>query len=330
MVRKAIILAADPPALLPLANRPLVAHVVSALARAGISQAMVVASPAVRTHLMPRLADLSRECTVRFAEPAEGGVPATLASVPGFVDGDPFLLHFGDSLCRADLGSVLRLAPAALDTTVLLQPVSGPHPVVEIGSQGLQAGELPAGAWLLGAGVPDATRELPGSGNRELEITTMMRHLASRGGRIERRPVGDWWRYRDRAGAQLEGNRFVLEGLSGRSVEAQLVDTRIQGNVWIDPSAQLESSIVRGPAVIGARVRLRDAYVGPYSSIGDDVFIEGAEVEHSIILPGASIKHLGKRLEASVVGPGAKVFRDFGLPRALRLNVGEGAEVSLT
>ena len=53
-------------------------------------------------------------------------------------------------------------------------------------------------------------------------------------------------------------------------------------------------------------------------------------MEHSINLPGASIKHLGKRLEASVVGPGAKVFRDFGLPRALRLNVGEGAEVSLT
>jgi hypothetical protein len=60
------------------------------------------------------------------------------------------------------------------------------------------------------------------------------------------------------------------------------------------------------------------------------VVIENAEVEHSIILPGASIRHLGGRLEASVVGPQARIFRDFRLPRAFRLNVGEGAEVALT
>ncbi len=86
---------------------------------------------------------------------------------------------------------------------------------------------------------------------------------------------------------------------------------------------------MRGPAVIGAGVRLRDAYVGPYTSIGHDVVIEGAEVEHSIVMPEASIRHLGDRLEASVIGPHARVFRDFRLPRALRLNVGRGAEVSL-
>ena len=81
---------------------------------------------------------------------------------------------------------------------------------------------------------------------------------------------------------------------------------------------------MRGPAVIGAGCRLRDAYVGPYTSIGHDVVIEGAEVEHSIVMPEASIRHLGGRLEASVVGPHARVFRDFRLPRALRLTVGRG------
>jgi glucose-1-phosphate thymidylyltransferase len=60
------------------------------------------------------------------------------------------------------------------------------------------------------------------------------------------------------------------------------------------------------------------------------VDIEGAEIEHSVVLSGASISHLGGRLEASVIGPKSRVFRDFRLPRALRLTVGEGAEVSLT
>jgi glucose-1-phosphate thymidylyltransferase len=77
-------------------------------------------------------------------------------------------------------------------------------------------------------------------------------------------------------------------------------------------------------------VEISDAYIGPYTSIGSGVVIENAEVEHSIILPGASIRHLGGRLEASIVGVDARIFRDFRLPRALRLNVGEGAEVALT
>ena len=81
--------------------------------------------------------------------------------------------------------------------------------------------------------------------------------------------------------------------------------------------------------MIAAGACLRDAYVGPYTSIGEDVLVEGAEIEYSIILRGASVTHLGGRLEASVVGANARVFRDFRLPRAMRLNVGEGAEVSL-
>jgi hypothetical protein len=39
--------------------------------------------------------------------------------------------------------------------------------------------------------------------------------------------------------------------------------------------------------------------------------------------------HVGGRLVASVVGRDARVFRDFSLPRALRLRVGDGTEVAL-
>jgi glucose-1-phosphate thymidylyltransferase len=143
------------------------------------------------------------------------------------------------------------------------------------------------------------------------------------------RHASGWWRFGRGTEAALEGNRFALESLAETPLRGEIIDSRIQGPVSIHPTARLESTIVRGPAVIGAGVRLRDAYVGPYTSIGNDVLIEGAEVEHSIVMPEASIRHLGGRLEASVVGPSARVFRDFRLPRALRLTVGRGAEVSL-
>jgi glucose-1-phosphate thymidylyltransferase len=226
-----------------------------------------------------------------------------------------------------------------LDTTVLVQEPShrggevvelAPRRFVMSSGTGNGASDgLPAGAWVLGGGVLEAAAHIPASGSWELEMSTMTRYLGELGGHVSLHQVDEWWRYRKCPDALLDGNRFALEGLQGQPVEAQLLDTRIQGTVCIHPTARLESSIVRGPAVIGAGTCLRDAYVGPYTSIGDNVMIEGAEIEHSIILPGASISHLGGRLEASVIGPKARVFRDFRLPRALRLNVGEGAEVSL-
>ena len=104
---------------------------------------------------------------------------------------------------------------------------------------------------------------------------------------------------------------------------------RIEGRVWIHEAASVHASVIIGPTVIGPGARITDSYIGPYTSIGERARVEGAEVERSIISPGASVMHVGGRLVASVVGRDARVFRDFSLPRALRLRVGDGTEVAL-
>jgi glucose-1-phosphate thymidylyltransferase len=81
--------------------------------------------------------------------------------------------------------------------------------------------------------------------------------------------------------------------------------------------------------VIGPDAQIAHAYIGPYTSIGAGARIEGAEIERSIVAAGASITHVGGRLVASVVGRDARIFRDFSLPRALRLRVGDGTVVAL-
>ena len=91
----------------------------------------------------------------------------------------------------------------------------------------------------------------------------------------------------------------------------------------------MRASTIVGPAIIGPGALVADSYIGPYTSIDAGVQIEGAEIERSVILPGASIMHIGGRLVGSVVGRETKIFRDFSLPRALRLNVGDGGEVAL-
>jgi glucose-1-phosphate thymidylyltransferase len=334
MVRKAIILADGPAALLRVANRPLAAHALKALGAAGITRALVTARPAVRRELDRQLGDVGARMAVSYIEHDTSGPLTALPELERFVAGDPFVLHLSDSLERECLSSALQVPTGDLDSTVLVQEAIRDERVVDLAHRRAGPGALdeagpPAGVWLLGAGALEAVRGVEPAGSAELDLATACRRLAERGGRISVRRVSTWWRYCDRPEALLEGNRFALEGLRPTPTNAELRDTRLQGAVAIHDSARLEGSIVRGPAVIGAGACLRDAYIGPYTSIGEDVSIEGAEIEHSIIEPGASVKHLGARLEASIVGPRARIFRDFRLPKATRLTIGEGAEVSL-
>ena len=65
----------------------------------------------------------------------------------------------------------------------------------------------------------------------------------------------------------------------------------------------------------------------PQSDAGAD--IEGAEVVSSIIADGARIRHVNGRIEGSPIGRRSSIFRDFSLPRAMRLHVGDDVQVAL-
>ena len=97
----------------------------------------------------------------------------------------------------------------------------------------------------------------------------------------------------------------------------------------IEAGARLERSTVRGPAVVGRGSQIVDAYIGPYTAIGDDVTIEKAELEHSIVLSGSVIRDLEYRIEASLIGRNVKIGRGPALPKAYRFVVGDNADVQI-
>jgi glucose-1-phosphate thymidylyltransferase len=91
----------------------------------------------------------------------------------------------------------------------------------------------------------------------------------------------------------------------------------------------LERSTVRGPAIVGGGSRITDAYIGPYTSIGEDVEIASAELEHSIVLSGSAIRDLEYRIEASLIGKNVHITRGPALPKAYRFVVGDNADVQI-
>jgi glucose-1-phosphate thymidylyltransferase len=232
----------------------------------------------------------------------------TLVAVAGFLEREPCVLHLADSLAKEDLRSLV--ADAVVDDLGALVLVNE------------EAAAQPDGVIDLCARFEHGTPRLPLRRGSSAGVAVLGARAWEAAASTLDRPDG--------GGLERLGNRFALEQLRPDFDSAQLVRSDIQGAVVADATARIESSIVRGPAIIGPGAGVREAYVGPYTSIGEGVVIEGAEIEHSVVLAGASISYLGGRLEASVVGRDTKIFRDFRLPRALRVLVGEGANISLT
>jgi glucose-1-phosphate thymidylyltransferase len=140
--------------------------------------------------------------------------------------------------------------------------------------------------------------------------------------------VRGWWKDTGQVQDMLDANRLILDDL-GERIDGELIDSRTEGRVVIEEGAKLERSTVRGPAVIGKGSHLVDAYIGPYTAIGEDVQIEDAEIEYSIVLSGSSVKDLDGRIEASLIGRNVAIARSPTLPKAYRFVVGDNAEIAI-
>jgi glucose-1-phosphate thymidylyltransferase len=149
-----------------------------------------------------------------------------------------------------------------------------------------------------------------------------------RGLRVDPHIVHGWWKDTGQVHDMLEANRLILDDLEPR-VDGELIDARVEGRVVIEAGATLERTTVRGPAMIGAGSRLVDAYIGPYTAIGENVTIESAELEHSIVMSGSRISHVDHRIEASLIGKDVTIARGPALPKAYRFVVGDSADVQI-
>jgi len=316
--------------LAPVANKPLVLYGLDAMRAAGIREVGIVADEHAGEAIRALVGEeLGAGVRIRYLPRRPEDDPAEcLAAAAPFLGDSPCVAQFTDGLVRGDLRPLVdELVGDDLDALLLLD-VSGEaltnlddHRLLRLAGD-TASGPL-AGIHVLG---PRLVREAANGGC----LDQLVDRLLTAGGRARTRPFEGTWKYVGRTEELLEANRLVLDDLHAGPWHGEVIDSRIEGRVSIGPGAVLESTVVRGPCVIGSRARLRHAYVGPYTSIGDEVEIEGAEVEHSIVLPGAVIKHLGGRLEASVVGRGAKLFRDFALPRAMRVQLADGDEIALS
>jgi glucose-1-phosphate thymidylyltransferase len=330
--------------LVPVANKPVLFYGIEAMAAAGIREVGIIIAPETGDEIRAAAGDGERfgvRITYIVQDEPAGLAHAVLTAEP-FLDGDPFVMYLGDNLLQGGINELVDAfrsnQPEAL---ILLTPVPDPenYGVAELDGAGrvVRLVEKPpepatdlalVGVYMFTARIHEAAKSIQPSGRGELEITDAIQWLVDADAPVESHVVRGWWKDTGRLDDMLEANRLILETFD-RRVDGELVDAQIDGRVVVEAGAVLERSTVRGPAIIGAGARLVDAYIGPYTAVGRHCLVQGAEVEHSILLEGSSVRGLQGRMESSLLGRNVAISRDDRQPRAYRFMVGDNSEIGI-
>ena len=329
--------------LVPVANKPVLFYGIEAMAAAGIEEVGIIVAPETADEIRAVVGDGSAfGVSITYVEQDEplGLAHAVLTAEP-FLGDASFVMYLGDNLLRDGITDLVeRFRSEGPDAQILLTPVPDPE---HYGVAELEDGRVTrlvekppepktdlalVGVYMFTPVIFDAARGIEPSARGELEITDAIQSLVDSGRRVVPHIVHGWWKDTGQVQDMLEANRLILDDLEEK-VAGECVDSRVEGRVVIEEGARVERSTVRGPAIIGAGSRIEDAYIGPYTAIGDGVTITGAELEHSIVLSGATVRDLEYRIEASLIGRNVRIGRGPSLPKAYRFVVGDNSEISI-
>jgi len=328
------------PSLQRVANRPILCHVLDALLSAGVAEVAILSPPEAADEIA---ACVSIECPAgvtvhHLVDDRRAGEEQALLAAAEFVGEAPCVLHHANGLLGQPLTPFLEaMREESSDAFLLVREDTGETRRLRLVTQRqLTAGKNgvtprprgPAGVCLLGPGALRRLVELEPT-PQTLDFATLAEQLAGDDARVHMRLAPKWRHFTGDAHDLLDMNRTMLDALDPDTTPPPGNGNRFEGAISIDPTASVTSSVIIGPVIVGADALIADSYIGPHTSIAERVRIEGAELERSIVLADASLLHVGGRLVASIVGREARVFRDFSVPRALRLQVGDGDEVAL-
>ncbi len=337
--------------LIPMTNRPMLAHAIDKIVEAGITDIIVSVNPGETDSMRAALGDGSAwGARLTYLEQRGGalGVAHVVANAEDLLRGEKFLFYLGDNIILGSLKKFVdRFLDEELDCMLAFSRVKDPQrfgvpEFAEDGKTLLRVIEKPAhppsdfavtGIYLYNDRYFDGFFSIKPSSRGEYEISDVNSWFVENG-KVGYEEITGWWKDTGTPDALLEGNALMMDDMPREQfrVDVDVPDSaQVQGLVKIGKGTVIgEKVLIRGPVVIGEHCQIDNAYIGPHTSIGDGASVKNAEVEHSIIFPGASID-TKRRIVSSLIGKNAIVHDAVQtLPRSgSRLVIGDSSSVEL-
>lgn len=331
--------------LIPLAGKPMIFHAIEKVASAGISSIIINTNEGDQ-EIATAVGDGSRfGVKITYFEQKGGarGLADVVRQAEPFLGKSPFVFYLGDNII---LGSIKKLVDqfkkeklsCMLALAEVLDPTHFGVPVIENGKI-TKVIEKPAtppspyavtGIYLYDAQVFKAVKALKPSARGEYEISDAHTWLINKGYKVGYRKITGWWKDTGRAEDLLEANQLLLHDIRKKVAGKVDKDVSVQGNLVLGKRSAVQGkSVIRGPVSIGEGCVIRDSYIGPFTSIGNNVEVYGAEIENSIVFDHSDI-HTNTRIVDSLIGANSSLISAHEtLPSGHKLVIGSNSMVEL-
>jgi glucose-1-phosphate thymidylyltransferase len=318
-------------------------HTLEAIREAGIREIGVVVSPNVEEEFQCALGDGSNwGLSIRYIlQEQPKGLAHAVACAREFVDQQPFLVYLGDNLLENGVKEIVQeFEREQAHATLMLTEVENP---TSFGVARLKDGQIVqliekpkdppsnlaiVGVYLFDPHIFEAIEQIKPSRRGELEITDAIQRLIECDYRVKPHLVRGWWKDVGRPEDMLDANRLLLERLETDIRSPVPSNSRVIGRVSIAEDVEIEGSELRGPLMIGPGAVLRHSFVGPFTSIDQDVSIRESEIEYSIVMTGASIEGIG-RIDHSLIGRNVRIHHRDRPPATYHFVIGDNSHVQL-
>ena len=333
--------------LVPVANKPILWYGIESIVAAGITDIGIIISPETGEEVKAKTGDGSHfgaKITYILQDAPLGLAHAVKVAQP-FLEDSPFVMYLGDNLVESQLDLFLdKFNSKHLDALTLLCEVENPTAfgVAKVDNNGKVLGlvEKPknppsnlalVGVYLFSPAIHHAIANIQPSARGELEITDAIQYLIDEQKNVESFQLSGWWLDTGKKDDLLAANQIILDSCLDLSVEGSIDESsKVSGRVHIGAGSRIINSTIRGPVNIGKNCHIESCFIGPYSSIADDSSLIEVDVEHSVVLKGATIVNIHQRIVDSLIGERAQLKPAPQRPKALRFMIGDDSQIELT
>lgn len=313
----------QPKALVPVAGKPILAHIIDTLIDGGVKDFVFVTGylrGKIEDFITERYKDGNIKIEFVLQEPREGTGHAIWVARDSIRDEDEVLIMLGDSILTLDFDRFLTMPHNALAVRKVDNPVL--FGVAEVDGQGkatrlVEKPKIPksnlALAGLYKIARPDllveAVEHIMENDIRnhdEIQLTDALSRMIGKGEQFDTVVVDNWYDC-GKKDSLLEANAILLAKPKFQDVPAEIY-TR---------------TIIIPPVSIGAGCQLSNSIIGPNVALGDHSVVSYSIVSNTIVGSYSELKNAV--LNHSVIGSDTTVE---GLNQSL--NVGDSTEINFS
>lgn len=309
----------QPKPLIPIAGKPLIAHIVDELIQAGFTEFVFVLgylSEKVRGYLLQAYEE-KIEMGFVYQEPRLGLAHAISLTHSYFAQGESMMIVLGDTILRTDWTQVQQSPQSLIGIASVDRPSD--FGIAEVSKEGviLRVVEKPriprSNQALVGLYLIHETPQLFQAisylmenhltSHGEYQLTDALQRMIEMGVSLRALPV-EYWLDCEKKETLLAANRLLLDRMPS------------------EPLPEYPHTVIIPPVYIPPSCKLYRAIVGPYVSLGEGVEIQNTLVQDSIIGSYSRVRNM--LLRESVIGGDALLVGREGA-----LNLGENTVIEL-